>query len=147
MHRPHAYAIAICLVALAGPAFADEPLAEMLRRVPGSTNALAVIDVKALNASPIARREGWRDRRQVLTDGTSFLPKNVDRIVLSSTIDFSVFHNVSNVTLVDLAINATTEALIANERGTRDQVGGREVVWTPRNAYMVLLKARLLAQF
>ncbi len=142
-----ACALAVGLASFAGVARADEPLAELLRRVPGSTNALAVIDVKALNATPIAKREGWRDRRQMITDGASFLPKNVDRIVMASTIDLSDFHNIWNLALVDLAVNATTDGLIAAERGTRDQVAGREVVWTPRNAYIIPLKARLLAQF
>jgi len=140
-------ALALGLASFVGVARADEPLAELLRRVPGSTNALAVIDVKALNATPIAKREGWRDRRQVFTDGTSLLPKNVDRIVMASTIDVSSFRNVWNLALIDLAVNATPEELVAAERGARDQIAGHEVVWTPRDAYLIPLRSRLVAQF
>lgn len=153
MHRighlglPRLCATVACLVALAHSAHADEPLAEMLRRLPSSTNALAVIDIKAMNASPIAKREGWSARRQVLTDGTAFLPKNIDMIVMATTIDVSDFHNVWNLALIDLAVDASTDSIVANERGTKDQIAGREVVWTPRNAYIVPLRKRLIAQF
>jgi hypothetical protein len=140
-------ALALALMVFATRSKADEPLNEMLRRVPDTANALAVIDVKALNNSPVAKRQGWKDRRQVLTDNTSFLPKNVDKIVMASTIDLASMKNTWNLAVVDLSVNATTDALIRAERGARDQVGGREVVWTPRNAYLVLLKSRLLAQF
>lgn len=140
-------ALALALMALAIRSEGDEPLREMLRRVPDNANALAVIDVKALDDSPLAKRQGWKDRRQALSDGTSFLPKNVDRIVMASTIDLASMKNTWNLALVDLAVNATPDALIRDERGTRDQVGGREVIWTPRDAFLVLLKSRLLAQF
>lgn len=132
---------------LAGSALADEPLAEMLRRLPSTTNALAVIDVKAANATPIAKREGWRDRRQMMVDGATFLPKDVDRIVLASTINASSQENTENVALIDLSVNTSIDHLIHAERGTKDQVAGRDVVWTPRDAYMIPLKSRLLAQF
>ncbi len=143
----HVSSLLLLLPLLAGRVRADEPLAEMLRRVPGTANAIAVIDVKALDNSEVAKREGWKDRRQLLSDGASYLPRNVDRIVLASAIDLTNVKNSWTLSLLDLAKDATSAALIKAEGGSQDQVGGREVIWTPRNAYLILLKKRLLAQY
>lgn len=126
---------------------ADEPLAEMLRRLPSTSNAIAVIDVKAMCNSAIGKKNHWRDRREVLTDGASYLPRNVDMIVMASTIDMADFTNSWTLAVVDMARDVTAAELVKNERGTKDQVSGRDVVWTPRNAYLIPLKSRLVAQW
>ena len=79
--------LALVLLVSSGSAFAGEPLAELLRRLPPNTNAIAVIDVKALYASPLGMKQGWKDKRQVLFD-ESILPKNVAMIVTAAGVDF-----------------------------------------------------------
>ncbi len=86
-------AFCLALMALSAQVRADEPLVELLRRVPGMTNAIAVINVKAIDDSAIAKREGWKDRRQLLADGASFLPRNVNQIVMASAIDLADLKN------------------------------------------------------
>ena len=57
--------LALGFAILAAPTRAEEPLADLIRRVPGTANTLAVIDVKtlyssvkALYSSPIGRPQG-----------------------------------------------------------------------------------------
>ena len=126
---------------------ADEPLSQLLRRVPATANAMAIIDVKAMNESPIGVREGWKDRRGAMTEELGLLPRDTGLIVLGAGLDLTNPGRSWSLALVDLERPTSTAELVRMERGVIDRVSGREVVWTPRNAFFAAIRPTLLARY
>ena len=50
-----------CLLLTAPPRAGADDLSELLLRVPGDMNTVAVINVRAINQTPRAAKEKWRD--------------------------------------------------------------------------------------
>ncbi len=138
--------LSVVLLGFSTTAVAGEPLEGLLRRIPGSANVVAVIDVKALYSSPIGVKEGWKDRRQILFED-SVLPKNLSMVAIGAGVDMHDLGKSWNLALVDLERTVKTADIVKAERGTMDVISGRETVWTPRDAFYTVLNPSLVARY
>jgi hypothetical protein len=119
---------------------------ELLRRVPASANALLVIDAKALESTPLAVQQGWKQKLEAANaERPLMLPPEADRIVVASQLDMS-----GNLEVVwELAVMQLSEPLAMRsiaraEGGYLDKIHGFESVWTPSEAYFVALEPSVL---
>jgi hypothetical protein len=137
---------ALLLLTAAGSAAAN--FMELLRQAPESANTLILIDVERMLMSPIAIKEKWRDKANSSASSQSdslHFPINSKRYMLASKLNFaSAFENIWDVGLIETIAEIALPYLAKMEGGYLDKMDGQEVAYSPRNAFLVLLKPTIL---
>ena len=100
--RFQAVVVSFALFASVGSLLAAD---ELLKRVPAGANALMVIDVAALESSPLAQTQGWQKKHEAaFVERPLMLPPEASRIVVASALNFAGELNVE----WELAVTQTT---------------------------------------
>ncbi len=133
------------LVLGAGSAFAQ--FDDLLLKVPGGANALVLIDVDAVYASPMAVSRGWKASfERKWAEQPILLPPEAKRFVLASHL--APLNNLKSeweAAVVELGTPIPVSTIARAEGGYVDTVDSTPVVWTPSHAYIAQLDDRLLA--
>jgi len=117
---------------------ASGQFAELARRVPSSANAVALVNVEKLMASPVAVREKWQEKRDTaFASGISFLPPDSKQAVLAMHIDLALWVELWEAAILELDHEPDMGKVAAMTGGTADTVIGREAVDLPEDAYVV----------
>jgi hypothetical protein len=133
------------LVLLATTGSASANYFELLRRVPDSANMVILIDVERMLMSPIAMREKWRDKANSPEAGTLHFPINAERYLLASKLNFvSNFEDLWDVAMIETINAVSLPQLSKTEGGYLDTVEGKQVAFSPRNAFFVLFEPTIL---
>jgi hypothetical protein len=136
---------AFLLFVATGTAYANYNYMELLRRVPDSANTLIMIDVERMLMSPIAMKEKWRDKANSSDGEPLHFPVNAERYMLASKVDYvSSFDDVWDAALIETTSDISLPYLSKMEGGYLDTVEGQQVAFSPRNAFLVLFKPRIL---
>jgi len=119
---------------------------DLLRRLPGSANALVLIDVDAFYRSPMALRKGWKENfAKRSNEQPIILPPEAKRFVLASHLDpLNNLHSEWEAAVIDLAEPLSMSLLARAEGGYIDSIGETPVVWTPSHAYLIQMDKRLM---
>ena len=112
----------------------------LLRRLPDSTTAVVVIDVKALRQALGLTRE-----TALSAAGISAIPISASKFVLGSNVDLSEHRHVWSVALAQLEGKMTIQDVAKMEKAPVQKVAGHSAVVSPRNAYFVDLGPGLMA--
>lgn len=130
-------------LAWAGPLSAAD---ELLKRVPAGANAMMVIDVAALGATPMAQAQGWAKKHEAaFVERPMMLPPEASRIVLASQLNFAGELNVDwEVAVMSLLEPLSMRSIARSEGGYLDKIGGADCAWVPSDAYFVTLDAKQL---
>jgi hypothetical protein len=132
---------------LAGVSRGQEDVAILLRRVPESSNALAVVRLDALLKSPRGMQESWADKYKLgYLNGAVRIPPSVKTVVMAShyhaddparaiTIAVALLNKKDRLSIQDVA---------AAEGGTIETVVGRPAVRTRRDTLVVELAPGLM---
>ena len=130
---------------LAATEMARADYMELLRRAPDSANTLIMIDVERLLMSPIAMKEKWRDKANSSDGEPLHFPVNAEHYMLASKVDYvSSFDDVWDTALIETTSDISLPYLSKMEGGYLDTVEGQQVAFSPRNAFLVLFKPRIL---
>jgi len=136
----------ILAIALAGgvlPARAD--LNNLLGRIPGESNALVVIDLEKILASPVSQREGWKERlANAYASKPLIVPPGTGRLVMAALLEPGTANVVWEVSVLDIKNAPSIESIAQAEEGYLDKVGGKPAAWSPINAYFVQLDPEVL---
>ncbi len=141
--------IGICgLIAIGStsrPASAVADFAELLLRVPREANTLVLIDVDKLLRSPLATREGWKEKlAQSYVDTPMLIPPDAGRLVLAASIDLSNWSPAWEVAAMDMTQTPSIAEIARAEKGHLDSLVGAPAAWTPHDAYFVELSPRMM---
>jgi hypothetical protein len=118
---------------------------ELLRRVPDSANAIILIDVERMLMSPIALKQKWRDKANTAERDTIHFPVNSVRYMLASKLNAAAsFENLWDIGLIEAIDTVSLPYVSRMEGGYLDTVEGREVAYSPRNAFFVSLTPKIL---
>jgi len=119
---------------------------DLMRLVPPSANAILVIDVNAVHISPIAVREGWKDRHEAAyVKRPLILPPEADRIVVAAQLNAGRQFAVNwELAVMSLTEPMSVRAIARAEGGYVDTINGLQSVWTPSNAYFIRLDAKTM---
>ena len=119
---------------------------ELLKRVPAGANALMVIDVAALESSPLAQAQGWQKKHEAaFVERPLMLPPEASRIVVASALNFAGELNVEwELAVMQLTEPQSMRSIARAEGGYVDKIGGVDCAWTPSDAYFVALEAKQL---
>ena len=122
------------------------PADELMRRVPASANALLVIDAKALETTPLAVQQGWKQKLEAANAARPLmLPPEADRIVVAAQLDaHREMGVVWEVAVMQLSEPLAMRSIARAEGGYLDKIHGLESVWTPSDAYFVAVEPRVL---
>jgi hypothetical protein len=112
----------------------------LMRRLPDSTTAVVLVDVKALRQAL-----GVTPGTALATANISSIPAMADKFVLGAQIDQSEHRHVWSIALTRIAGKMTIQDLAKSENEPVQQVAGHAAVVSPRNAYFIDLGPGLLA--
>lgn len=98
---------------------------ELLKRVPGGANAMMVIDVAALQSTPMAQAPGWAKKHEAaFVERPMMLPPEASRIVLASQLNFAGELNVDwEVAVMSLLEPLSMRSIARSEGGYLDKIG------------------------
>jgi len=119
---------------------------ELIQQIPAGANALLLIDVSALESTPMGRSQGWARKLEAASvERPVILPPEATQIVIGSQLNFvermSVQWQVAAMTLKEPIL---MRAIARAEGGYFDKIGGVDCVWGPSDAYFVLLDLKQL---
>jgi len=119
----------------AAPAAAADDLAELLKRVPGDMNTVAVINVREINKSPRAVKEKWRENAETgYLAGAIAVPPWVPVVVIGADLHPGPGGDRS-VALIPVAASVNSEAIAKRENGVVETVDGLTLVLSPKCGY------------
>ncbi len=117
----------------------------LLGRIPRQANALVVIDVPKVLNSPVAVREGWKEKAaNSFAEGVLIIPPGTQRMVMAAMIDLSAMNTLWEVTVMETDRMPAMESVARGEGGFVDKLGDLKAAWSPTNAYFVELNFNLL---
>lgn len=118
---------------------------ELLLRVPADANALVLIDVEKIMSSPLATKEGWKDKyASAYVDMPLELPPDASRLVMAASIDLSSWTPTWEAAAIDVTVPASIVNIAKSEKGHLDTLAGAHAAWTPFNAYFIELAPQVL---
>ena len=119
---------------------------ELIQRIPAGANALMVIDVTALESTPMAQAQGWTKKHEAaFVERPLMLPPEAARIVIGSQLNFAGEMNVEwQVAAMNLVEPLSMRSIARAEGGYLDKIGTADCAWVPSDAYFVSLEAKQL---
>ncbi|MBA4062372.1 MAG: hypothetical protein C0501_01450 [Isosphaera sp.] len=126
--------------AAAQPAPAPKPFDDLLKHVTANTNVLALLDVKAAYASPLAKAEKWAEKGQPGNrGGLGFVPADAEAVVVAAEVNLSSIARDFQVGLVKVREMPGMKQVAQREGGTTDEIAGRLAALSPRDVYFTSL--------
>jgi hypothetical protein len=131
-------AVLLCFGAVCVSEVAQAQFLELSRRVPGTANALVLVNVSKLMESPVAQTENWRaDRAKRFTSGLTNIPPIADQLVIGAQLDLEGMQPIWEVALVKTAQMPSIESAAKKLEGQVDRVGDLAAVRLPDDSYIV----------
>src|SRR6476659_8144835 len=124
------------LVLLAAPlaARADD-LTELLNRVPGDMNTVAVVNVREINKTPRAVKEKWRENSETeYLAGAIAVPPWATVVVIGADLHPGLSPGRS-VALIPVEYSVNSDAIARRENGVGQTVDDLTLVLSPRRGY------------
>ena len=131
--------VAACL----GPAASQSSaqFQDMVRHVPKGANAIMILNVDNILASPMGVREGWKaNLEKAFAAGMIRVPPKANRFVLASQIDFEFMKPNWEAALAEAKRVPWMSKIAKEYEGTLDKIGETEAVVLPNDTYVVLLR-------
>ena len=123
-----------------GTARADGTFDELLVNLPDSSNALILIDLKAIKQSPIGKKENYaRKHESEYLAGTTGISPHVQKLALAAQFEPGTLKNSWEIGVASRNEKISMAKLAKSHGGAQDTVGDKNVVFTPRNAAFVEL--------
>jgi hypothetical protein len=124
-----------------------ETFEALARRLPGDVNALVMIDVEQVLATPLAQTQGWARKLEVAyVERPVFLPPEAKKLVLGASLDpTDDFFAMRELAVMELSEPVGIRALARAESGYVDEINGRSAAITPTDAAFIDLGANIMA--
>lgn len=128
-----------CFTSGVKPLTAEDAFEPLLKKIPGSANALMLVDADAVFSSPLAIKSGWnlgqgkRPHAQPL-----ILPPEASHLVIASQMNPNQgFQQAYELAVVRLAEPLTMRSIARAEGGYVDLIGAVQAAWSPTDSYFV----------
>ena len=126
----------VCRGYVAGRVGADFP--ELANRIPTTSNAIVLIDVEKILASPAAERGDWQNKvENAFSEGMTILPPSTKRAILASHLDIEFMTTISQVEMLEVDQPIDVKTIAKNTGGVIDRIGELAAVRLPYDAYVV----------
>src|SRR5262245_11661693 len=132
----------VCTLGLAltlpGAAPAEE-FADLAKRLPENVNAVGLIDLTALNKSPIAQASGWPEKPEIVN-----LPPTVSQLVIGGNFNPAAGVHEWRYGVVRLASDVPMDYIAKKYGGGPSAIGGHPAVISKQNLAFIQLDKGLL---
>ena len=149
MFRPlriSAYCLLCGLTVLVVAPHAAAQFEELAAKVPATANAIVLLDGQRLLASPLAAREGWKEKyEQAFASGLVTIAPDTQRLVLASQLDYEYMRPQWEVAIADVGKARTAAEIARLTKGTLDPIGDTPAVALRDNAYAVEFTPKRIA--
>lgn len=136
MSRVHSIMVVLCVALLSPAVQAGFP--ELASLVPGDANALVLIDMEKILASPAAEKGDWKNKvENAFEEGLTILPPQANRAILASQIDLEFMTQLWQTELLEVTDPTEMTKVAERTGGTIDRIGDLAAVRMPHDAYVV----------
>lgn len=119
---------AICL---SGSVSRGTDFKTLLNRIPDTANAVVALDVEALFASDLGKKEKWKESYSDSYAASPVLvPPNSKRFLLASEMDIEAMKPLWEIAATELSIDPSIEEIAKRWGGATDSFSGVDAVWT-----------------
>ena len=127
-----------CLLMLSRPAVAQ--FEQLAAKVPSQANAIVLLDAQKLLASPLAVKEGWKEKyEQAFASGMVTIPPDTKHMILATQLDYEHMSPLWQVVVADFAKERTVIDVARRTKGDIDKVGDLDAVVLSDNSMCVQL--------
>lgn len=138
--------VLLCLVLASYSGIAYAQFGDLIKRVPARANTLVLLNVDQIHASPLARKEGWREEHEKeFSAGLVILPPHTSKFVMAAQMDFEYMQPQWETALLDLRYEPSIPKIAAKLGGTVDNIADRSTAVLPQDVYVVKFGPRLAA--
>ncbi len=110
----------------------------LIRHVPEEANTLVLFDVEGIMATPLAQKEGWREKHENLSSsGLILVPPDANQFVLASQMDIELMVPRWNATVMNLAYEPSMIKVTEKYGGNVDEIDGQQAAVLPNDTYVV----------
>jgi hypothetical protein len=110
----------------------------LIRHVPEEANTLVLFDVEGIMATPLAQKEGWRERHENLSSsGLILVPPDANQFVLASQMDVELMVPRWSATVMNLSYEPSMMKVVQKYGGNVDEIDGQEAAVLPNDTYVV----------
>src|SRR6185436_443098 len=125
-------------VASSGPVIAQ--FEELAAKVPATANAIVLLDGQKLLASPLATREGWKQKyEQAFSSGLASIPPDTQRMILAAEFNYEFMKPTWEAAVADLGRPRAMAEVARASKGTLDPIGDTAAIALRDNAYLLAL--------
>jgi len=137
MFRPFVCLTTFCLAILTtAQSRADFP--ELASRIPTDSNAIILIDMEKILASPAAERGDWKNKiENAFAEGITILPPSTKRAILASQLDIEFMKTLTQTEMLEVDRSADVTDIAKKTGGIVDRIGELAAVRLPQDAYVV----------
>jgi hypothetical protein len=133
----------VALAVAPGEARAQAEFVRLLPKLPESTNAISLVDLKSLFNTPLALKEKWLERNEGNPLFPPTLALGADYLIYGTAINYGDgFERSWEVVLAASKTPRTALEIAKNQGGAVDNLAGTDVVWSPRDAFIVVFSPR-----
>jgi hypothetical protein len=117
---------------------AQDQFGQLVARIPRSANAVVILNMEKILASPMGVREGWKENlTKAFEAGIMRVPPEATRFVLAEQLDFQFMEPLWEAAVMNVAETITMEQIAEELGGKVDSVSDFPAVALPRDAYLV----------
>ncbi|ADB16149.1 hypothetical protein Psta_1474 [Pirellula staleyi DSM 6068] len=125
---------------LASAERAEAQFESLAAKVPGSANAIVLLDTEKIMASPLAEKEGWKLKyEQAFASGLVTIAPDTKQMILAAQMDYQTMRPLWEVALADYSTGHTIAEIAREAGGTLDQIGSLQAVALSDDSYCVQL--------
>lgn len=144
MNPLRAFVGVTAVLATASATRADD-LADLIKRVPGDMNTVAVINVREINKSPRAIKEKWHENHETeYMAGAIAVPAWVPVVVIGADLHPGALAAGRSAALFPADVSVSSESIAKRENGTVQSTGDWNIVLSPRRGYMAVLASGIV---
>jgi hypothetical protein len=138
-----AFTVGCLVLAVIEPAHAQ--FDQLVTKVPSTTNAIVLLDGQRLMASPLATKEGWKEKyEQAFAAGLVSIAPDTQHMILASQMDFQYMRPLWELAIADFGDEHSIAEIARHTKGTIDTVGDLPAVMLRDDSYCVQLGAKRL---
>jgi hypothetical protein len=117
-------------------------------RIPHGANALVVLNVEKILATPLAKTQNWREKHEnAAAAGLTILPPTAQQFIMASNMDVEFMEPVWEIAMANLRNEPSLPKIAARWGGQVDRVSNRNCVALPNDSYVVQFGPNLLGAY
>ena len=110
----------------------------LVRHLPEDANTLVLFNVEEILASPLAEKEGWRERLEnMYSSGLILVPPQANQFVIASQMDIELMEPHWTATVMNLSYEPSMIDVTKRYGGNVDEIDHQDAAVLPNDTYVI----------